>query len=99
MNLNKNDYRILDKIYDGGGRAVMCSLTLEKIAELSGLSIHKIRASIKLFIGLGFVNEGARDSRAKTYFLSDKGISIVKENQRISREIAKDLFNKENRED
>lgn len=89
MNLTKNDYMIMDTLYDNGCLSKMCSFTLQKIATTTNLSVFKIRDAIKLFITLELVCEGARDVRAKTYFLSEKGRSIVEENKNTSIEIAK----------
>lgn len=87
MNLTKNDYFILDTLYNNGCFTKMCSFTLLKTTELTNLSKYKIRDSIKMFINLGLVCEGARDVRAKTYFLSSKGIEMVEENRKVSDEL------------
>lgn len=88
MNLTKNDYMIMNTLYDNGCLSKMCSFTLQKIAETTNLSIYKIRDAMKLFMNLGLVNEGARDVRAKTYFLSEQGIEIVEDNKKTTNEIA-----------
>jgi DNA-binding MarR family transcriptional regulator len=88
VNLTKNDYMIMNILYDNGCLSKMCSFTLQKISDTTNLSIYKIRDAMKLFINLGLVDEGARDVRAKTYFLSVKGRDIVEENKRTTSEIA-----------
>lgn len=93
MNLTKNDYYIMDTLYDKGCFSKMCSFTLQKLADSTSLSIYKIRDSMRMFINLDLVCEGARDVRAKTYFLSDKGIALVKENKVVPKEL-KDRFSK-----
>lgn len=92
MNLTKNDYMIMNTLYDNGCLTKMCSFTLQKIADTTNLSIYKIRDAMRLFINLGLVDEGARDVRAKTYFLSDKGREIVEDNKRTTNEIANKFF-------
>jgi len=87
VNLTKNDYFIMDTLYDKGCFSIICSFTLQKMADTTGLSIYKIRDSMRMFINLELVNEGARDVRAKTYFLSDKGIQIVEENKMVTKEL------------
>jgi predicted transcriptional regulator len=77
----------MDTMYNMGCFSTICSFTLQKIADTTNLSIYKIRDAMKLFINLGLVNEGARDVRAKTYFLSEKGIQIVKENKKVPKEL------------
>jgi DNA-binding transcriptional regulator GbsR (MarR family) len=56
----------------------MKSLTVEKISELTNLSIPKIRKSLVEFKKLSYVNEGILQRCAKTYYITKKGINYVK---------------------
>ena len=87
MNLNKNDYNILETLYTNQCITKICSFTKQKIAEKCNLSVFKITASIKIFINMNLVCEGAKDERAKTYYLTEQGIELIEnireENARI----------------
>lgn len=80
MNLTRNDYRIIDFLYNKGCLTKIYALKLQIIADGTDLSIYKIRDAVKLFLNLGIINEGAKDVRAKTYYLTEKGQEIAREN-------------------
>lgn len=87
MNLNRNDYRIIGILYENACFSKLCAFKKDKIAELSNLSIYKIRDATKTFMNLGIVEKGAKDNRADTYYLTEEGIKIAEENMRVSREV------------
>ena len=79
MNLNKNDYNILDTLYRNQCVTKICSFTKQRIANECKLSVFKITASLKIFINMGLVDEGAKDERAKTYYLTENGVKLIED--------------------
>lgn len=77
--MSQNDYRILMTIYKYGCTNEMKSITLYKIHEISLLSVSKIRQSVKRFMQLEYISEGAVNHSAKTYFVTKSGIKKIKE--------------------
>lgn len=91
MNLTRNDYRIIDFLYNKGCLTKIYALKLKNIADGTELSIYKIRDAMKLFLNLGIISEGARDVRAKTYYLTEKGQEIARENMLGAEKVMKRL--------
>lgn len=77
--LSKNDYKIIIEIYNSGGDTELKSFTLKHISNLTKLSIVKIRTAIKKFIELNYINEGARQHREKTYYITELGKQKIQE--------------------
>lgn len=71
--LTKNDYKIMMKLYNENGDTEFRSFTIAHMSEMTGLSVSKIRVSMRNFKELGYVKEGARQHLAKTYYLTDGG--------------------------
>lgn len=80
-NYNSNDYKILynfkarSKGSVGAGITAMKALTLKDIASDTNLSHVKVRQAIFNFLEDGFVKEGIKKVRAKTYFITEKGLN------------------------
>ena len=86
MNLNKSDYFILDTMYKNKCVNRICSLTKQKLAKKCELSVYKISSTMKMFQNMGLVEEGAREIREKTYYLTEEGIELA---EKISKETEK----------
>lgn len=87
MEFTRNDYRIIGKLFEKGCVSKIHSLRIQRIAEETNLSVPKIRQSLKLFLNLDIVDKGAKDERADTYFLTQKGIEIAEENMTVDKSI------------
>lgn len=83
MDLTRNEYRIISTLYENGCFSRLCSFRKDKLAELTNLSVYKIRDAMKTFLNLGIVEKGAKDVRADTYFLTEKGIKIAEDNMKV----------------
>jgi DNA-binding MarR family transcriptional regulator len=77
-NLSKNDYKVLYVLEKHECTNEMKSFTISKISESTGLSISKIRITLREFIKLGYIKEGAVNHTAKTYYITKEGIDKVK---------------------
>ena len=86
MNLNKSDYFILGTMYKKKCVNRICSLTKQKLAKKCELSVYKISSTMKMFQNMGLVEEGAREIREKTYYLTEEGIELA---EKISKETEK----------
>lgn len=87
MDFTRNEYRIIGSLYENTCFSKLCSFKIQRIASETGLSIPKIRQSMKMFVSLGLVEKGARDERADTFFLTAEGIKVVEENMKIDQEL------------
>lgn len=76
--LTKNDYSILIVLFNENCNTEIKSFTIERIKEEVNLSCNKIRNSLKKFIELEMISEGAKQHRSKTYYISKKGIEKVR---------------------
>lgn len=77
--LSKNDYRVLVILMEYGCTTDIKAISIKKIQEFTGLSINKIRITLKYFKSTGLINEGAVEHNAKTYFISNNGKEKIHE--------------------
>lgn len=74
----ENDYKIMKSILDKNdkdkGRCKTKATTIEEIKSKTDLSITKIRNTLNLFIENGFVMEGVKQGRTKTYMVTKEGM-------------------------
>lgn len=70
---NKSDYAILDVLIGNECHSAFKSLTTKYIIEDTGLSHVKVRQTLKNFIMMDIVKEGAKDGNSKTYYVTEKG--------------------------
>lgn len=71
---SRNDYKILLEIYKYGCINEMKSITINKIQELTDLSLSKIRTTLSYFKDQNYVAEGVMQHSAKTYYITAEGI-------------------------
>lgn len=55
------------------------SLTAITLAEKTKLTTHKVRQTMNKAMEIGYVEEGARQHRNKTYYITEKGIKKIEE--------------------
>lgn len=87
MDFTRNDYKIIGKLFEKGCISNLQSFRIQKIAEETNLSVPKIRQTLKLFLSLNIVDKGAKDEKADTYFLTEKGIRIAEESMTVDKSI------------
>lgn len=73
----KNDYEILKAIVDRGDKKKgLCKTngtTIKELIEKTELSDKKVRNTLKQFLDVGFISEGASIGKARTYILTQEG--------------------------
>lgn len=79
MNPSKGDYKILESFSKTKSTTEMKSLTIKQIQEITGYSINKVRDAIKILLLLQYIQEGAVQHSAKTYYLTKSGQSKLHE--------------------
>lgn len=81
--LNLNDFKILISLIDKNdstvGKSKLKGKTIAELAEQTKFSKVKVGQVIKNFSELGFIEEGLKKGRAKTYFLTYEGLSKINE--------------------
>lgn len=75
--LTMNEYKILAYLYQNDYYTELQSITIKELQEKTNLSISKIREAIKKFKTLNYINEGFKHHKAKSYYITQKGIEKV----------------------
>ena len=79
MELNRCDYVILGILHSKGATAMMYGQSIYEIKESEKISkIGTIYKEVKKLQKFGYVAEGVKAGRAKTYYLTKEGINIKK---------------------
>lgn len=77
----ENDFRILKSILDRGdkkkGLTIVNGTSIEEIVNKTELSDKKVRDTINKFKEVGYVTEGIKKVRTKTYILTKEGFSFL----------------------
>lgn len=76
--LNSNDYKILESIIDNKNNRGLSrgrGSSLKQIIEKTKFSDVKVRSTIKVLLQMGLITEGIKHVKAKTYYLSEKGLN------------------------
>lgn len=76
---NKSDICILGIIYDLGGTIPLKGVSVNNLTTRTKLSHTKVRTSLKMFIEKEMIQEGLMQKNAKTFFVNNKGIDLLKE--------------------
>lgn len=71
--VNKTDYSLLESLAIRDCTTPFCSVKIEQLMKFSGLSKTKVRNALRIFIMMGFVKEGNKDRRNKTYYITEQG--------------------------
>lgn len=74
---NKNDYQILDVLNNEECYSSLRSWTIQALATETKLSIPKIRITIKSFLLLGYIKEGAKSGNSKTFYITKEGVEFL----------------------
>jgi RIO-like serine/threonine protein kinase len=82
VSFTQNDIRILRAITNSDrtkGNSKFTATTLKEIEEVTGFSHQKVRSTIIKFLNLGYVQEGFKNGKQKTYMLTKEGYEFLKE--------------------
>lgn len=74
---SRNDYEVLIHLYNNDYIAEINAPPIKKIKEEVELSPNKIRQALKNFIIVGYVDEGTTIGKAKTYYITNRGIDRI----------------------
>ena len=77
--MTKNDIFILNSIKKIDAINPLKSVPVSTLCKNVSLSHTKIRSSVKTLIDEGFVCEGYMQKNAKTYYITEGGIKLIKE--------------------
>lgn len=72
--LTWNDYKVLTLIRDRKAVSVVRAVSIYLLADATKLSKSKVRDAIYKFKELGYVEEGVRQYRMKSYYITEQGI-------------------------
>lgn len=78
--LNTNDYLILNKVVDTErnlGSSRLRGITIEELANRTGLSTTKIRTGIKKLLDEGFVDNAVKRVKSNAYHITEKGLNEI----------------------
>ena len=79
LNYTKKDISILRQIKKRNATTELMSMSIKKLQEDTDVSVLKIRQALSKFIKDGYVNEGFKKGNAKTYYITNEGISKLYE--------------------
>ena len=71
--VNKTDYLILEVLATRDLNTPFFSAKIEQLMQYTSLSKTKVRNALRVFIMMGLVNEGNKDHRSKTYYITGRG--------------------------
>ena len=80
--LNSNDLLVLVHVRDKVNNTGLCSAratTKSVLVKNSGLSLSTINRSVKKLKECGLIDNGVKQGNKATFFVTSKGISILKE--------------------
>lgn len=80
--VSKNDYSVLLLLFNDGCTTEFKSYTKKCIQEKLSeekieLSLNKITNTLKTFIQMDYIKEGARQWQSKTFYLTKEGINKI----------------------
>lgn len=79
LNYTKKDISILRQIKKRNAITELMSMSIKRLQEDTDISALKIRQALSKFIKDGYVNEGFKKGNAKTYYITNEGISKLYE--------------------
>lgn len=94
INLNKNDYDILECLIKYDRNTPYKSATLQFIINDTKFSHVKVRQALKYLKLCGFVKEGFKDSASKTYYATKEAFKNYMEVMDYNEKDIEDLINK-----
>lgn len=81
-NLNSNDYKILESIFDKSenrGISLGRGTTKKQIIEKTGFSVGKVGATLKALRELELIDYAVKRVQADAFYITEKGINRIKE--------------------
>lgn len=72
-NLNKYDYKLLNVIRDKKAYGKLKALSINELIELSNLSEARVRIGKDRLLAMGYIEEGLKDGKAKTFYMTQLG--------------------------
>ncbi|MGL5330109.1 MAG: winged helix-turn-helix transcriptional regulator [Peptostreptococcaceae bacterium] len=83
MTFTEKDFEILKAILTRGdtkkGLSIAHGVTVIELAERTNVTTKKVREALKKLLEVGYVKEGLKKERAKTYILTQEGFAAIKE--------------------
>lgn len=82
--VNRSDYLILKTLHDLKMTDQFHSMTIEEIMEETGNALGvriTIYRMVTKLVKLGYLEKGVMDNHANTYYLSDEGCKLFKEDK------------------
>ena len=76
VSLNLNDIKILKAIFDPKtkrGFVKSYGTSVKEIQDETSFSLSKIRSTLQKFKKMGWITEGVKDERCKSYCITEKG--------------------------
>lgn len=70
---------IMDKDDTTKGISTLKGTTIKSLIEKTNFSHVKVRATIKMYCEYGVVAEGFKDRNSKTYYITKKGLELLRE--------------------
>lgn len=77
--MNKNDCKLLYTLYIEDCVDAFQSITASNLCEITEFGGTKVRKTLNEFIEKGYVAEGLKKSQARTFYITERGISYLKE--------------------
>ncbi|HAU85067.1 MAG TPA: hypothetical protein DCW90_06090 [Lachnospiraceae bacterium] len=77
-NMTKNDMHILDAIRTCKAENALRGVPVSSLVPKTNLSHTKIRSSMKTLIAAGYVEEGFMQKNARTYYITESGIELIR---------------------
>ena len=78
--LNRSDYLILDTLHGSNMTDQFHSMTIEETGNVLGVRMTIYRMVTKL-VKLGYLEKGVMDNHANTYYLTNDGRKLFKEDK------------------
>lgn len=78
MELARTDYRFLNILYEKDRKTFFHSMTLGELMEITGNARTSAYRKMMNMKKLGYVESGCKAVNAKTFYITEKGIEIIK---------------------
>lgn len=76
--LSKVEIDILRHLWESGLIDEMNSRTIKRISQKIGINYFRVRTNIRHLLLLGMVKSGFKEKSSGTFFISEKGVEIIK---------------------
>lgn len=79
MQYVQSDFELLEVMVKAKSFGPYQGLTIKELVEKSNYSHTKIRSSMRVLIANKYLQEGFMNRNAKTYYVTDEGIELMKD--------------------